>query len=38
MVVEKASGRVPGELLDPPDLVSTTVAACSMFDEKRSVF
>jgi hypothetical protein len=37
MVVEKASGRVPEELLDPPDLATMTAAACSMFREKRSV-
>jgi hypothetical protein len=27
-------GRVPKELLDPPDLASATVAACSMFRGK----
>jgi hypothetical protein len=29
------SGRVPGELLDPPDLATATAAACSMFRGKR---
>jgi hypothetical protein len=28
------SGKVPEELLDPPDLVLTTTATCSMFRGK----
>jgi hypothetical protein len=34
MVVEKASAGCWEELLDPPDLATTTVATCSMFRRK----
>jgi hypothetical protein len=33
-VVIPLSGRVPGELLDPPDLASMTAVTCSMFSGK----
>jgi hypothetical protein len=41
MVIKKASGVIPlsgrgrEELVDPPDLASTMVAACSMFSGKE---